>query len=194
MIMYSGQGNIEDSAALSRHLLSSYGNPAVTISALFNRIHSVTPHISRRKSEKMNFLLVVSFPFLVSIAVATSVCSEDICRACSMIDDSHPFCQKMAASKCCDAWLNENHHSLVPSANEEDFAKQMTSVPEIFEEKEGAQFTVSNITVMCLSLVAFVMLVCKLERIIARIMKKKPSEKYYKDNRQWTSESQEFLL
>ena len=143
---------------------------------------------------KMKFLLVVKLLFLVSTAATTSVCSEDICRACSMIHASHPFCQKIAKSKCCEAWLNENHHSLVPSANHQDFDKQMTSVPEIFEEKEAAHFTVSNITVMCLSLVAFVMLVCKLERIIARIVKTKSSDKYDKNNRRWTSESQKLLL
>ena len=81
----------------------------------------------------------------------------------------------------------------IQTVSQDVFDKQMTSVPEIFEEKEATHFTVSNITVMCLSLVAFVMLVCKLERIIATIVTRKPADKYNKNNRRWTSESQEFL-
>merc|ERR1712004_131407 len=130
-----------------------------------------------KKVSKMKFLLFVLF----LVSNAANVCSENFCRACSLIHDSHPFCQKIAKSKCCDAWLYDNEHSLVPSANDQNFAEQASSVPEIFEEKKGAHFTSIDITVICLSLVFFVLLACKLERIIARIMKKKKTQKYGKN-------------
>ena len=140
----------------------------------------------------MKFLVLVFF--LVSKAAATSVCSEDLCRACSMIHDSHPFCKKISKSKCCDASLYSNQHSLVPSANEQNFDEQISSVPEIFEEKEGSHFTVADIAAICLSLVLFVILVCKLERVIATIVKKKPTNKFYEKYQRSSSESQEFLI
>ncbi|CAG5103110.1 Oidioi.mRNA.OKI2018_I69.chr1.g620.t1.cds [Oikopleura dioica] len=138
----------------------------------------------------MNFLSTPLFFF--AIAAASQICTENFCRACSLIDGNHHFCRQIQKSKCCEAWGMKSHHSLVPSATEKAFVEVET--PEIFQEKEGSTFSKMNILVICFSFVIFVVFIIQLERIIENIVKKPKAHMEDKFYLRSNSESSELLL
>lgn len=143
---------------------------------------------------KMNFLFVQFF-FIIfdfTFAAKTSMpCSKDVCRACSFIKSRNHYCLQLQEAKCCDAWMNRTHNSLVPSTSDKLVEKV---IPEIFREKEASTFSANIILIICLCLIFFVVFIIQLERIIKKTVTKERKKKPDIIEKQFSADWTEFLL